>query len=78
MLDLFKRKNLKDLPIYSVRGNHDAYFNWTAEIELGLKQDQWIFPSLYYSKFIKIGDSEDLVAFLFIDSILLLCADDYS
>jgi metallophosphoesterase superfamily enzyme len=38
MLSLFNRTNIADLPVWAVRGNHDAYFNWTYEILLTMQQ----------------------------------------
>jgi hypothetical protein len=38
MLSLFERPNIKDLPVYAIRGNHDSYFNWTYELELSMEQ----------------------------------------
>ena len=32
MIGLFNRTNIADLPVYAIRGNHDAYFDWTDEI----------------------------------------------
>ena len=28
MMDLFQKKNLKKLPVYATRGNHDCMFEW--------------------------------------------------
>lgn len=34
VLDLFQSENLKNLPVYPVRGNHDCKFSWDREIKL--------------------------------------------
>lgn len=40
MLSLFNgnRTNLAPLPVWAVRGNHDAAFNWTYELVLTMEQ----------------------------------------
>jgi hypothetical protein len=39
MLNIFQRPHLKDLKVHAVRGNHDAYFAWDAEIKLNGRND---------------------------------------
>jgi len=50
MMNLFlKRDHIKDLPIYPVRGNHDARFeDVDAEVKLSQKYPMWKMPSNYY------------------------------
>ena len=38
MLGLFNRTNIKDIPVWAVRGNHDAAFNWTYELQITMEQ----------------------------------------
>ena len=33
MAGLFNRKNIANLPVYAIRGNHDSYFDWTTELK---------------------------------------------
>ena len=32
MVGLFNRTNISSLPVWAIRGNHDAYFTWTDEL----------------------------------------------
>jgi hypothetical protein len=38
MVGLFNRTNISEIPVWAVRGNHDAYFNWTDELLLSMEQ----------------------------------------
>lgn len=38
MVGLFNRTNICNIPVWAVRGNHDAYFNWTDELLLSMEQ----------------------------------------
>lgn len=75
MLGLFNRKNIVDLPVYAIRGNHDTYFNWTYELLLTMEQSQWMLPSFYYTKMIPSGANGEVMGVLFVDSVLMLCSD---
>jgi len=52
MIDLFvTRENIKDIPIYPVRGNHDCMFKeMFIEPELQKKYPTWQMDGLYYEK----------------------------
>lgn len=54
--------------MYSIRGNHDARFTWSAEIQLSLANEGWEMPSLYYSKLVQVGPNGEMMGLLFIDS----------
>lgn len=75
MVGLFNRTNIKDIPVWAVRGNHDAYFDWTDELLLSMEQSQWMLPSFYYTKLIPSGENGELLAMLFVDSVLMLCSN---
>jgi hypothetical protein len=75
MLTLFQRPNLKNLPVYAIRGNHDSYFSWTDELRLNMEQSQWQLPTFYYEKFIPVGDNGEVMGILFVDSVIMLCSD---
>ena len=77
MLSLFdgNRTNLSPLPVWAVRGNHDAMFNWTTELILTMEQSQWMLPSLYYTKMIPSGSNGELLGMLFVDSVLMVCSN---
>jgi hypothetical protein len=73
MLSFFQRPNLKDLPVYAVRGNHDAMFDSAQEVNLN---SQWQLPANYYqAKLVPAGNNGELMGIMFIDSLILLCAD---
>ena len=36
MINMFKRPNMQNLPVWAIRGNHDTYFNWTDELYLNM------------------------------------------
>lgn len=74
MLDIFQRPHLKDLKVHAVRGNHDAYFDWDAEVKLTGRNDQWYMPSLFYEKQVEVGAGGEKMGLLFVDSSLMLCA----
>jgi hypothetical protein len=76
MMNLFgSREHLKDLKIYPVRGNHDAYFDWKAEIELSKAYDSWEMENLFYTKEFVVGEKGEKLAILFVDSNLMICSD---
>ena len=74
MMSLFTYPYLDELPIYAVRGNHDAVFDWKAEIELQNRYEKWNMPALYFKKEFDIGDGKKM-GILFIDSSLVICSD---
>jgi hypothetical protein len=37
MVQLFNKTNIADKPVWAIRGNHDAYFNWTYELLLTME-----------------------------------------
>jgi len=75
MLGLFNRTNIADLPVWAIRGNKDANFDWTEEIQLTMEQQQWSLPSLYYKQLIPSGKNGELMGLLYIDSVLMACSD---
>jgi len=75
MFDLFKRKNLKDLPIYAIRGNHDCYYDKQTWLELFKNESKWDVPYYYYAREVEIDDAGNKIGFLMIDSCLLLCSN---
>ncbi len=50
ILSLFQSENLKNLPAYVIRGNHDCGFAWDREIKLTQNYSNWHMPSLYYKE----------------------------
>jgi len=75
VMQLFNRKNIKDLNIWAIRGNHDCtsedqYF----QVNLTKKYPTWRMPDLYYSKLFDIGSGKKFAA-VFVDSCLALCAN---
>jgi hypothetical protein len=76
VLGLFKRPNLASLPVYNVRGNHDVYFDWRYELALSNNQTQWKLPAFYYTKMVPAGPNGELMGIMFIDTVLLLCAEN--
>lgn len=75
MVGLFNRSNIADLPVWNVRGNHDAYFNWTYELLLSMDQKQWQLPSFWYTKLVPSGKDGELLGLLFVDSVLMACSN---
>jgi len=39
VMSLFERENLKDLPVWAIRGNHDCYFDDDFELEKARNSD---------------------------------------
>jgi len=39
VMTLFERENLKDLPVWAIRGNHDCYFDDEFELEKARNSD---------------------------------------
>jgi hypothetical protein len=74
MMDLFlTRPEIKDLPIYPVRGNHDCLFpNLEREIELSKKYPTWKMPNWWYENKFDIGGGEKL-SLMHIDSCFMIC-----
>jgi hypothetical protein len=75
MMDLFNtRENIKDIPIYPVRGNHDCYFD-DQDLELDLAQNfsNWQFEDDYYLKEFEIGPGGEKLSLLMVDSCYLIC-----
>ena len=75
MMDLFlTRKQIKDIPIYPVRGNHDCYFKDNdEEVKMSQKYPTWKMPSNYYEKQFEIGPNGEKFSLLQVDSCYLLC-----
>jgi hypothetical protein len=68
-------ENLKDVPVFVTRGNLDsATLHWSAMVEASMMQDQFVYPSLYYSKIERLGALNSRIAFMFIDATLFLCS----
>ena len=75
MMTLFsEREELKELPIYPVRGNHDCYFDINRELELAEQYPNWKMPSLYHAKLFDIGNNKKF-GVLFVDSCLAICSN---
>lgn len=69
--------NLQNMPVYVTRGNLDAVtIHWSDMVEASMSQEQFIYPSLYYSKVERMGALNSRVAFMFIDATLFLCSTD--
>ena len=75
MIGLFKRDAIKDLPVYSIRGNHDCYYDKQILLDLDRSDDQWQMPYYYFRKEIDIGDNGEKLGLLMVDSCLLLCSN---
>lgn len=75
MVGLFNGPNIANLPVWAIRGNHDAYFDWTDELVLSMEQKQWMLPSLWYSKLVPSGKDGELLGLLFVDSVLMVCSN---
>ena len=75
MVQLFNKTNIADKPVWAIRGNHDAVFNWTYELLLTMEQSQWMLPSFYYTKMVPSGKNGELLGLLFVDSVLMLCSN---
>ena len=75
MLALFQRPNLSSLPVYAIRGNHDCYFGWSEELQLSMTQSQWLLPAFYYEQMVPVGNGNEVMGMLFVDSVLMLCSD---
>ena len=75
MVQLFNKTNIADKPVWAIRGNHDAYFNWTYELLLMMEQSQWMLPSFYYTKLVPSGKNGEILGLLFVDSVLMLCSN---
>lgn len=45
-------------------------------VEASMEQEEFFFPSLYYTQLKKIGETGRRVAFMFLDSMIYLCAAD--
>ena len=75
MVQLFNKTNIADKPVWAIRGNHDAYFNWTYELLLTMEQSQWMLPSFYYTKLVPSGKNGEILGLLFVDSVLMLCSN---
>lgn len=75
MLGLWNRPNLESLPTWAIRGNHDAYFNWTYELLVSMEQGNWMLPSFWYSKLIPAGPNGEFLGLLFVDSVLMTCSN---
>ena len=75
MLSLFNRTNIADIPVWAIRGNHDADFDWTYELLLSMEQSQWMLPSLWYTKLVPSGKDGEMLGLLFVDSVLMLCSN---
>ena len=73
MLGLFKRDAIKDTPVYAVRGNHDCYYDKNRLLDI--EDPQWVFPYFYYTKEVEIGEKGEKMAFMVVDSCLLLCSN---
>jgi hypothetical protein len=76
MVGLFNsRENIKDLPIYPTRGNHDCYFDdMQAEPKLKSKYPTWQMDGLWYEKQFKVGKNGEKMSLMMVDSCLLICA----
>lgn len=73
-MTLFERENLKDLPVWAIRGNHDCYFDDSFELDKAREYQQWNMPSFFYEKKIHIGGGK-YMGMLMVDSCLMLCAN---
>lgn len=73
-MTLFEREHLKDMPVWSIRGNHDCYFEDDFELRKAQEYEQWNMPYFYYEKLIPIGDDK-YMGVLMVDSCLMLCAN---
>lgn len=74
VMGLFQRENLKDMPVWAIRGNHDCYFDMDFELIKSKESNQWNMPSLYYEKKIPIGNNK-YMGLLMVDSCLMLCSN---
>jgi len=59
----------------SVRGNHECYFDKDLYLDTLQNENQWDVPYYYYSKVFDIGKDGEKIAFLMVDSCLLLCSN---
>lgn len=75
MLGLWNRTNIDTIPTWSIRGNHDAYFNWTYELLISMEQGNWMLPSFWYTKLVPAGPNGELLGLLFVDSVLMVCSN---
>ena len=75
MIGLWNRPNIREIPTWAIRGNHDAYFNWTYELLVGMEQGNWMLPSFWYAKLIPAGKNGELLGLLFVDSVLMVCSN---
>ncbi len=72
--NLFESQDsLKDIPIYPVRGNHDAQFKDDREIQLSQNFPQWKMKANYYTTEFEVGANGEKMVLMHIDSPYLLC-----
>ena len=50
MKDLFKRDNMKDLPVTAIRGNHDCYYDKKTWLQIFKNDTQWDVPYYYFAR----------------------------
>jgi hypothetical protein len=75
----FDTPNLKNIPVYVTRGNLDAqYLSWSQMVEASMTHAYFNYPSLYYTKIVKIGTSTTRIGLMFVDAVLFLCSTDNS
>ena len=75
MKDLFKRENLKDLPVTAIRGNHDCYYDKNTWLNVFKNDSQWDVPYYYFTREIEFDEEGNKIGFLMVDSCLLLCSN---
>ena len=77
MMGLFEsRENIRDLPIYAVRGNHDCYYNKETLLNLSKNaSNNWNMPYFYYAQEFLISNEGHKLGALMVDSCLLLCSN---
>ena len=72
--NLFESRTfLRNVPIYPVRGNHDAEFDKKYELEIKNQFKDWQMESVYYQSEFSVGPNGEKMMILHIDSPYLFC-----